>query len=106
MYTVQSWSVIGCPSPFESVVVTLEDGFVYSFFGIVVWRSAVGVVYAGNNVIFNSIMVPTTDSNGKITDSNGKRTVNNFDDDNACPVLYLQVVFPVYVQCTIHQVLI
>ena len=36
-------------------------------------------------------MVPTMDSNGKITDLNGKQTVrsrNNFDDDNAHPIIF------------------
>ena len=54
----------------------------------------VGVVYAGNNVIFKTRWFPPRSR----TDSNGRHTVrsrNAFDDENARPVPYSQVVFPV-----------
>ena len=56
----------------------------------------VGVVYAGNNVIFKTRWFPPRSR----TDSNGRHTVrsrNAFDDENARPVPYSQVVFPVQV---------
>ena len=58
--------------PFDSMVGTLENGF------MLLRGVPVGVVCA------RIFMVPTMDSKGKITDSNGKRTVrswNNFE----CP---------------------
>ena len=55
----------------------------------------VGVVYAGNNVIFKTRWFPPRSR----TDSNARHTVrsrNAFDDENARPVPYSQVVFPVH----------
>ena len=70
--------------PFESEAGTLEVS--YLAFTVIL-----GVVYAGNNVIYKSEVFPPQSQTGERM----VQSRSNFYHGGAHPVLYLQVVFPV-----------